>query len=120
MGRKNRRNLKKSERTDRHAKIMDPRRSSGALHQSTDRPRATWSCILLSLRLSQKARPRAGARVKAARNQGIRREMNMDKEITIKINMEPLDEATEKANRLIALLREIDELVDSLFEKRMA
>ena len=44
----------------------------------------------------------------------------MDKEITIKINMEPLDEATEKATRLIALLREVTELVDSLFEKRMA
>ncbi len=41
----------------------------------------------------------------------------MAKEISIPINLENLDEAIEKANRLVELLKEASQIVNSLSEK---
>lgn len=38
----------------------------------------------------------------------------MEKEITLRINSVELDEAIEKANRLVELLREASQIIDSL------
>lgn len=37
-----------------------------------------------------------------------------EREISIDFNVKPLDEAIEKANRLVELLREVQQIVDSL------
>lgn len=40
--------------------------------------------------------------------------MNIN-EISVKLNTESLDEAIEKANRLVEALREVERIADSLF-----
>ena len=40
-----------------------------------------------------------------------------NKELTVEVDANGLDEAIEKANRLIELLTEVQQLIDSLFGK---
>ena len=40
--------------------------------------------------------------------------IEVEKEITLRINSVELDEAIEKANRLVELLREASQIIDSL------
>ena len=59
-----------------------------------------------------KAAP-AGGEVERSINV-IRRESHMEQKVDIRLDSEALDNAIEKANRLAELLREVQQIVDSL------